>query len=456
MRATFRILSGARAGHQDQFDKPYVGLGRHPLSDVRFDAERDLDVSARHAAVLRPDGHYLVRDLGSRNGTFVNGRPVEGDCELVSGDVIRLGANGPEVEFNLAAVSAVSAVPETAVGAAPPTRAGGRPEARPAAGPSSTSVLRAEIRTQRSLARAVALAAVIVLVGALAVVWWQGRSAVKDRVASRTALDSLGRQVSGLASALEAARSETEGLRRELAASSGDTRRQGQLRQRLAVAEARQRSIVAAQAVDYRAIATRNQAAVAVVYAQFADTTQMWSGTGFAVTTDGMMITNRHIVVNDAGERAARLAVQFADSREVLRGRLVRTSPNADLAVIRVESSRPVPAVLGLESDASAVQAGDPVALIGYPLGLDLPMEGGSGGTIPKTSLTQGLVSKVIGDSLLQLDAFSGTGASGSPVFDRNGRVIGVEFGGLSGSGGRVVFALPIRRAMALLGSGPQ
>jgi 4-hydroxy-3-methylbut-2-enyl diphosphate reductase len=42
MRAQFRFLSGARAGEVEIFRKGYIGLGRHPLSDVRFDAERDL------------------------------------------------------------------------------------------------------------------------------------------------------------------------------------------------------------------------------------------------------------------------------------------------------------------------------------------------------------------------------------------------------------------------------
>src|SRR5207249_9497409 len=61
------------------FTKAYIGLGRHPLSDVRFDAERDLDVSSRHAALVRKPEGYLLQDLGSRNGTYVNGTRITGD-----------------------------------------------------------------------------------------------------------------------------------------------------------------------------------------------------------------------------------------------------------------------------------------------------------------------------------------------------------------------------------------
>ena len=76
MKCEFRIMSGGRAGYHEAFDKAYVGFGRHPLSDFRFDADQDLDVSARHAAVVRAGDRWVLRDLGSRNGTFVNGRRI--------------------------------------------------------------------------------------------------------------------------------------------------------------------------------------------------------------------------------------------------------------------------------------------------------------------------------------------------------------------------------------------
>ena len=99
MRAQFKFLSGARAGQVEAFRKGYIGLGRHPLSDVRFDAERDLDVSSRHAAIVRKSEGFVLQDLGSRNGTFVNGQRITGDTLLKGGDIIGFGANGPALEF---------------------------------------------------------------------------------------------------------------------------------------------------------------------------------------------------------------------------------------------------------------------------------------------------------------------------------------------------------------------
>ena len=87
MKAQFKFLSGARAGQIEAFRKGYIGLGRHPLSDVRFDAERDLDVSSRHAAIVRKTEGFVLQDLGSRNGTFVNGQRVTADTLLRDRDV---------------------------------------------------------------------------------------------------------------------------------------------------------------------------------------------------------------------------------------------------------------------------------------------------------------------------------------------------------------------------------
>src|SRR5262249_7492233 len=102
---------GARAGQIEAFRKGYIGLGRHPLSDVRFDAERDLDVSSRHAAIVRKTQGFVLQDLGSRNGTFVNGTRIAGDTLLKSGDVIGFGSNGPALEFQVLATDTEEPTP---------------------------------------------------------------------------------------------------------------------------------------------------------------------------------------------------------------------------------------------------------------------------------------------------------------------------------------------------------
>ena len=464
MRIELEIVSGARAGVRAAHDKSYVALGRDPLSDVRFDAESDLDASTKHAAVVLSGDAYVVRDLGSRNGTFVNGKRIAEDVLLADGDVIRCGAKGPEVVVRLVREGAEQIIPKVATPAAPPPhRAAGAGPPRPAApgpaapaapakpaGPSATSILRAEVRASAARFRSLAIVLGIVIVGAVSVLWWQGRTAQRQTRQLGSVLDSLGRELTSLQAARAAANSLADSLQREIRSAGSDRARVAALQPQYEAAQRRQRDIQTAQGVDYRAIVNANHGATALLYVQFPDS-QMWTGTGFSVSRDGAMLTNRHVVTNDRGDRPMRIAAQFSGSRDVLPARLVRVAPDADIALIQIESSGPFPVVQSIAAD-TAVQAGDPIALIGFPLGTDLPMGGSEEGPVARATLATGTVSRVLGDSLLQLDAFSGTGASGSPILDRLGRVVGIEFGGARESGGRIIFGLPIRRAMALLG----
>jgi S1-C subfamily serine protease len=460
VKCEIRILSGARAGRRDAFDKSYIGLGRHPLSDVRFDAEQDLDVSTRHAAVLKSGEGWVLRDLGSTNGTYLNGERLAGDRPLADGDVIRLGVHGPEASFHLIHAEAevvMPAVPRESVDrpgrpaapapTPPPRRSpAAAPPAAPAAPapPSATSVLRAQIRDQASRFRALVVMLVIVLAGAAGLLIWQGLSARVQRNVMGSVLDSLGRELVSLRSAKVNADSTVARLRRELARET-DPARRTMLQRQYDDARERQRSIAVAQGVDYSAIRSTNIGAVAIIYVRFPDTTEMWTGTAFSVATNGVMLTNRHVMTNSRGERPRDIAVQFSGSTEVHPARLVRVAPDVDLAVVQLESRGPFPAVSGLAADTAGPAPGDPIALLGFPGG------GGEDVDVPSATLVTGTITRVERDSLLTLDAFSGTGASGSPIFDRNGRVIGVEFGGRSG--GRTIFGIPIRRAIGLLPS---
>lgn len=95
------IQSGARQGDVLLLAKTYLTIGRHPGSDIRLDPEHDLRVSSRHAAILSRDGIWLLRDLGSTNGTWVNNTPLAGQHVLAPGDVIELGRGGPAFRVDL-------------------------------------------------------------------------------------------------------------------------------------------------------------------------------------------------------------------------------------------------------------------------------------------------------------------------------------------------------------------
>jgi len=95
-------MTGARAGGVDRIEvgeEPAL-LGRAAGCTIRFHAEQDIEVSKRHAELARRDGRFVLRDLSSRNGTYVNGRLVR-EVFLRQGDVVRLGADGPQIKFDL-------------------------------------------------------------------------------------------------------------------------------------------------------------------------------------------------------------------------------------------------------------------------------------------------------------------------------------------------------------------
>lgn len=71
-----------------------------PDSDVAFDPHADLDASGRHAELRREDGQWILVDVGSRNGTWVNGERV-GRAPLKDGDEIECGPGGPRLRVEL-------------------------------------------------------------------------------------------------------------------------------------------------------------------------------------------------------------------------------------------------------------------------------------------------------------------------------------------------------------------
>nr|MBP9201522.1 FHA domain-containing protein [Gemmatimonadales bacterium] len=122
MKAQFTFLSGSRTGQTDIFSQAHISIGRHPQSELRFDADKDLDVSSRHAAVTLVGEFYVLRDLGSTNGTLVNGKKLTGEHVLASGDVLTFGANGPRVEFTVIGAQRAGSAP---AGEAPGAQGGG-------------------------------------------------------------------------------------------------------------------------------------------------------------------------------------------------------------------------------------------------------------------------------------------------------------------------------------------
>lgn len=470
MKPQLKVLTGHSAGLVAVFSKAQITLGRHPSSDLRFDPDRELDVSARHAAIARRGDQWYVRDLGSTNGTLVNGHRIADETKLDDTDQIRLGAHGPIVEFRLVSDATPDTLdfarPSQAAQAVRPSVASAPPGAAPAGG-STTQRIRAEVRRQTKSLRTLTGVLFALLVVVVAGFWAYNRRLERQReaearllqaridsvlAASEAAVQSLKGQMAGLADALRRSQAEVERLNRELAQAraAGDDRQVAALRARLnSAAEVLRSQQVAAQ-VDYAAIYQANQDAVAMIYVEFGPG-EVFTGTAFAISRDGVMITNRHVVAGpDGTKRPRRIGIKFADSDQTFPARLLAVSsdPAADLAVVKVDIRGGNPAVRAIATEAE-IRPGDPVAIIGFPLGTELPSDRRGAGTVARTSLTAGTVSKVLSD-LVQVDGYGAEGSSGSPIFDREGHVVAVLYGGQPGTGGRIVFGVPASYAAKL------
>ncbi len=208
-------------------------------------------------------------------------------------------------------------------------------------------------------------------------------------------------------------------------------------------------------------------------------------GTGFLVKRDGKIITNHHVVeplwkdqdlkqLLDQGAIAYVLfyEVYFPGKVEGLRAKLDRISSKADVATLQLESPPPPnSAVLELDDRTEATVTGDPVVLIGYPTGIEgiLARAGAdvtqkiAGGNqdvnrimsqlasqrLIRPTTTQGHIGDVLEDKIVY-DAATTSGGSGGPLFNREGKVIGINFAVLRDFGGSNL-AVPVKYAKDLL-----
>src|SRR6202522_608297 len=154
-------------------------------------------------------------------------------------------------------------------------------------------------------------------------------------------------------------------------------------------------------------------------------------GSGFVIDSSGVVITNNH-VVGDANE----IVVIFTDGRK-LKAKVIGKDPKVDVAVLKVESEKPLKTVKFGDSDKMRV--GDGVMAVGNPFGLGETVTAGI------ISARNRNIDSGPYDDFLQTDAAINKGNSGGPLFNLQGEVIGINTAILSPSGGwiGIGFATP-------------
>ena len=150
---------------------------------------------------------------------------------------------------------------------------------------------------------------------------------------------------------------------------------------------------------------------------------------GFIVRQDGYILTNNHAVAGCEG-----LTVKLKDGR-VLKGKIVGTDEKTDVAVIKVDAAS-LPCVEFGDSDA--LRVGQLVGAIGAPFNLDYTFTVGWVSAKGRTHLTRDTTF----EDYIQTNAFINPGDSGSPLFDLDGKVVGMNTL-INGLGRGLSFAVP-------------
>src|SRR3989338_1030890 len=158
-------------------------------------------------------------------------------------------------------------------------------------------------------------------------------------------------------------------------------------------------------------------------------------GSGVIVDKEGMIITNAHVV-----HMASNIFVILSDGTSV-QGKVVYENPADDLAIIKIDSPKPLKVVkLGREDD---ILIGETVVAIGNPLGLE-------------NSVTVGIISgkereiyssrgEKVSDELIQIDATINPGNSGGALLNLNGELVGINVAVVQNSQS-IGFAVPVKK----------
>lgn len=505
-----------------------LGLGRDRANAIAVPAARFPGVSAHHARVGLDGDAPFVEDLGSRNGTWVNGERVQRGA-LAAGDVIELGPGGPRF-----ALLAAAGPDETM--AIPPDVLARRGAPRPL-GTETMDLVRERLgipadRKVEQMVRSTGRrdVALLVVVGLLLFAGGflgfkflerRGSEAVADLNARTAQLQRrIDQELERAQSEVEAQRHlwEEQGLRIDAArvAYEGD-------RQRLHEERARLESDIARLLADEKAAAgqldalraelertvgalglydpvelektrlTRVSAvesAVVLIEAKVEYRSEKTgellyldekadreiepnfqgrgtpvltesSGSGFCVDERGFVITNAHVIYKKE-HRDQSIAVSdeftlvptvvldvvFSGKSERHSARVVvfSSAGDDDLALLQIDPFPGMPHLGGLALDVPLPPRGSEVFLIGFPLGKQAMQQGDT----VIASTFKGIVSRQL-DQYLQVDAAVHPGASGGPLLDGNGTILGVvtamqavdEVAGSSAIG----YVIPIARA---------
>lgn len=445
MKAVFVHLSGSHRGNTELFDSKKISIGTDAFNDLRFDPAIDGNTSQYHAEILLSEYDYVLKDKGSAKGTLVNNRVVS-EIVLKDGDLIEFGAGGPKVRFRIKADEAniykpLTEILEDSLGIARTSEKG-----RLITATSFLKHLVWEAFTQSSHTFKIYLFTILfIIVGCLAL-YFHGQYLRLSKTVEKVRIFELEKSVA-------------ENIIKNY---SG--------------------GVCFIQGSFYFYDEETNEPIFSMGREGMKGYNE-YTGTGFLVSEDGLILTNRHIaepwwemqrmpyihIGPTIKPRFEVFKAFFPGIKEPFDLKVEKISDEVDVALLRIVMRGEKIPVLEVDYTEKGSVVGDPMLLLGYPAGvgvifaktdpeivkqivnlpfIPLVQELSNWGLIKPLS-TQGHLSDIM-DNRIVYDAQTTAGGSGGPIFNNKGKVIGINYGIFPGFRGSN-FGVPICYGIKLI-----
>jgi pSer/pThr/pTyr-binding forkhead associated (FHA) protein len=383
----------AEGAAERRFPKERVRIGRCRDNDVAIEGDK---LSRYHAELFIAGGKLRVKDLGSRNGTWVNGSRVAGEASVEPSDVLVLGEGGPAIRASVVPLERANPGAETLLeklDSLPVDRSAGaseasrEPEPRKAIGQSTLMLamdaMQAEqrSRTQKIIAFAVAAVTFVVLVVVLAAI----------AIVNRSSADSArhDEELRRLEEKIRTAEERSAELEAQIEERDVEL---DQLRSRQGLSESERAELIArteGQLSSLRSELRKSQEAMGASAQVWADLVERYKesiflcvsrsregsgfGTAFAVREDGLLATNAHVALL-MKPGAETLVIQNGTGKVfTLEDRASSSeftgpsSPDVGLLKIATGGARLVPLPLAADAELARLRIGTQLGTIGFP-----------------------------------------------------------------------------------------
>ncbi len=443
MKAIFVHLSGSKRGKTESFKDSKISIGTDPSCELNFNQNIDKNTTSFHAEINLHECDYILKDLESAKGTFVNNIQIK-EVIIHDGDLIEYGENGPRIRFRVKAEERDVCKPFREILADSMDLAREPDKGRKLVTAASFfKSLLTETFTQSSAKFKLVTVFIILLsfIGVITLFYniYSSLTETTKRVELLEFESTIGEKI---------IKDFSKGVCLI------------------------QCSFSLADEVSGEPLKSWNNGRLL---------TNNITGTGFIISK-GKILTNRHVaepwwqqssqfVPKEPGlkPRIEMIRAFFPNVKDPVHLKVVKVSEVADVALLSFNPEGIDLPVLELDTSGREAIEGEPVVLLGYPAGLnalyaksdpDIAMEISklpfmeaaqelSNHHLIKPLTTQGHISDVLKGRIIY-DAQTTSGGSGGPLFNNKGKVVAINYGIFRGFRG-ANFGVPIKYALRLI-----